>query len=180
LVCAVGIGKTMPKTQDLSRHRRAPGSEEDGRRPLRSEDSGLEQGGVFERVRRMAAMIDFLDPLPGLANVHPSNDPPDFTSDASQEQADKRLNAAVALNPLTRRALEAVVAGLGKLSQSALDLKDRAHEPPTPDEMVARLEIGRSMRQLLERAQALVEPTDADAEGSAPATDPRASSSAKH
>jgi hypothetical protein len=165
----------MPATKDLSRQWATPGSEEEGRGLPRADDRALELGGVFERVRRMAAMIEFLDPLPGLANVQHSRDLTDAAVDDTREQNDKRLNAAVALNPLNRRALEAVVAGLGKLSRSALDLKDRAHEPPTPDEMVARAEIGRSMRQLLERAQALVEPLDSDANGSATTPDYRAS-----
>jgi hypothetical protein len=70
---------------------------------------------------------------------------------------DAILQAYGELDPLIRRAFDAVVAGLDKLAQSAVELCARTPDPPRDSEIEACAEIGAAMRQLLERALAIAE-----------------------
>jgi hypothetical protein len=119
--------------------------------------------GYPDHFRQIAAMVALLDRLPGAAEVGAGRplyrDAQDFI-DGPRRPDDDALRAYDGLDPLTRRAFEAVVAGLDKLSESAADLCDQSHRPLTPVEMEACAAIGISMRQLLQRAAALVESSD--------------------
>ena len=80
-----------------------------------------------------------------------------FTADPVQDRKSAVLHGYGRLDPVIRRAFEAVVAGLDKLAESAVDLCGRRHDPPTSGEIEACADIGASMRPLLERALALAE-----------------------
>jgi hypothetical protein len=128
------------------------------------EPDGYGQGsGYLDHFRQIAAMVALLDRLPGAADAgvgRPAyRDAQDFM-DGPRRPNDDALRAYGGLDPLTRRAFEAVVAGLDKLAESAADLCDQSHRPLTPVEMEACAAIGRSMRQLLQRAAALVESSE--------------------
>ena len=123
----------------------------------------------LDHLRQLAAMIALLERLPD-----PTGDIGDwrgFTKAAPMADPVRDGGAAILhgyreLDPVIRRAFDAVVAGLDKLAGSAVDLCGRRHDPPTRDEIEACAEIGASMRPLLERALALAEsvrPQDADA-----------------
>ena len=105
-------------------------------------------------------MIEILDRLPELADDIKAWRPRPYAERAREGQNDAILRAYDSLSPLMQRAFQAVVAGLDKLAESAVDFYDHTHQPPTPSEIAAGAEIGRSMRQLLERALALVEPDE--------------------
>jgi hypothetical protein len=115
--------------------------------------SGMALDHALDYFRRIAAMVDFPDPTPDFANDR---------SEASVSPCD--ADPLSALDPLTRRAFDAVLAGLAKLAETAAARRDGLHDPPTPDELDACADIGRSMRRLLERAQALLDPV-ADEDG---------------
>jgi hypothetical protein len=117
-------------------------------------------------------MIEFLDRLP--------DHPPDIDDGSrhhdfedspgeSDRQDEERAEAFGALNPLMRRSFEALAAGLDKLAQSAADLCDPKRRSWTPGELESCLEIGRSMRRLLDRASALIEPAETEDADAAPA-----------
>jgi hypothetical protein len=123
----------------------------------------------LDHLRELAAMIALLERLPdltgdigdwrGFAKAAPAAEP-------VQGGGDAILHGYRELDPVIRRAFDAVVAGLDKLAGSAVDLCGRRHDPPTRDEIEACAEIGASMRPLLERALALAEsvrPRDAEA-----------------
>jgi hypothetical protein len=133
-------------------------------RKARSEPQGF--GGGTEHLdhfRQIAAMAALLDRLPGAAERPAYTDAQDFIGDSGLPD-DDFLNGYAGLDPLTRRAFEAVAAGLDKLAESAADLCDQ-NEPLTPVEMEACAAIGKSMRQLLQRAAALVESSDGQETG---------------
>jgi hypothetical protein len=146
--------------------------DERGRPPVPADEAAPAVADYLDHFRQIATMVEVLDRLPELAgdirDWRPASDggPP---SEAGPGPKDEILQAFGDLSPLTRRAFEAVVAGIDKLAESAVDLYDHTHQPPTPDEIKAGAEIGHSMRQLLDRAMALVEPPDG---GSQRRTDP--------
>ena len=121
-------------------------------------------GGSLDHFQQVATMIEILDRLPELAgdirDWRPQNYA-DQLADAPRGQNDDILRAYGELSPLMQRAFQAVVAGIDKLAESAIDLYDHTHKPPTPSEIEAGADIGRSMRQLLERAMALVDSSGA-------------------
>jgi hypothetical protein len=103
-------------------------------------------------------MIALLERLPDLTGD--IRDFSAFRKDAADPVQDRNgaiLHGYGELDPVIKRAFEAVVAGLDKLAESAADLCGRTHDPPTSGEIEACAEIGASMRPLLERALALVE-----------------------
>ena len=118
-------------------------------------------GDYLDRFRQIATMVEVLDHLPDFAgdirDWRPSDKgaPPQWPP---QGQKDEILRAYGDLGPVTQRAFQAVVAGIDKLAESAVDLCDHTHQPPTAEEIKAGAEIGQSMRQLLDRAMALVDP----------------------
>jgi hypothetical protein len=117
-------------------------------------------GDYLDRFRQIVTMIELLDHLPDLARdiADPrGRSPADRLAEAPWSQNEDLARAFGELSPLMQRAFQAVTAGLDKLAESAVDLYDHTHQPPTPDEIKAGAEIGRSMRQLLDRAMALVE-----------------------
>ncbi|WP_158814398.1 hypothetical protein [Methylocapsa sp. S129] len=117
-------------------------------------------GGSLDHFQQIATMIELLDRLPELAgdirDWRPSHYA-DQLAEAPRGKNDDILRAYGELSPLMQRAFQAVVAGMDKLAESAADLYDHTHRPPTSSEIKAGAEIGRAMRQLLERAMALVE-----------------------
>jgi hypothetical protein len=114
----------------------------------------------LDHLRQLAAMIALLEQLPdmtgdirdwrGFAKAAPM-------ADSVQDGGGAILHGYRELDPVIRRAFDAVVAGLDKLAGSAVDLCGRRHDPLTRDEIEACAEIGASMRPLLERALALAE-----------------------
>jgi hypothetical protein len=86
---------------------------------------------------------------------------------------DETLRAYRALSPLMQRAFRAVVEGIDKLAESAVDLYRRAADPPTPDQVNAGLAIGKGLRQLRDRAMALLEPSGAGGSPARMRQDPR-------
>ncbi len=120
-------------------------------------------GDYLKQFHEIATMIGLMDRLPDLADDIGSWRPRSSVEpleNVAQRQKDEILRIFDGFNPLTRRAFEAVAAGLGKLAQSAVDLCGHAQQPLTPDELEACAAIGRSMRRLLERGAALVESAD--------------------
>lgn len=123
----------------------------------------------LDHLRQLATMIALLERLPDLTGDirgWPTQAAP--AADAVQDRSNAILRRYRELDPVVRRAFDAVVAGLDKLAGSAADLCGRRHDPPTSDEIEASAEIGASMRPLLERALALAElvrPQSADAAG---------------
>jgi len=121
-------------------------------------------GDYLGRFREIATMVEVLDHLPDFADdirdwrAPDKGEPPQWLP---QDRKDEIWRAYGDLGPVTQRAFQAVVAGIDKLAESAVDLCDHTHQPPTPDEIKAGAEIGQSMRQLLDRALALVDPADA-------------------
>ena len=91
-----------------------------------------------------------------------------FLSEADRLN-DEMAEAFGALNPLMRRSLEAVAAGLDKLAESAADLCDPKRKSLTPGELESCVEISRSMRRLLDRANALIESAETPDIDAAPA-----------
>ena len=133
--------------------------------PVARDDGSPALGNYLDRFREIAAMAEVLDHLPDLAG-----DIREWRSPASGEppqgRTDEIWRAYGDLGPVTQRAFEAVVAGIDRLAASAADLCDHKHQPPTADEIKAGAEIGQSMRQLLDRAMALVDSADARPGGS--------------
>jgi hypothetical protein len=121
----------------------------------------------LDHLRQLATMIALLERLPDLTDDirdWPARAAP--AADPAQDRSNAILRRYRELDPVVRRAFDAVVAGLDKLAGSAADLCGRRHDPPTSDEIEACAEIGASMRPLLERALALAEsvrPQSADA-----------------
>jgi hypothetical protein len=115
----------------------------------------------LDRFRQIATMAEVLDHLPDFAGdirnwrAPDKGEPPQWPPPGQKEEI---LRGYGDLGPVTQRAFQAVVAGIDKLAESAVDLCDHTHQPPTPDEIKAGAEIGQSMRQLLDRALALVDP----------------------
>ena len=132
--------------------------------PVAQGDGAPAPGDYRDRFREIATMVEVLDHLPDFAGdirdwrAADKGERPQWLP---QDRKDEILRAYGDLGPVTQRAFEAVVAGIDKLAESAADLCDHTHQPPTPDEIKAGAEIGRSMRQLLDRAMALVDPADA-------------------
>jgi hypothetical protein len=120
--------------------------------------------------RQIAAMATLLDRLPGAGDARPA-----YRDEIAALPHDDLWRDRDGLDPLTRRAFDAVVAGLDKLAESAADLCDHDHAPLTPVEMEACAAIGKSMRQLLRRAAALVEPPQGRDAGQGRATPDEAS-----
>jgi hypothetical protein len=130
------------------------------REPPIDDERSTRSTDYFGHFRQIATMIEILDRLPELAGDIASGRllrRARFPMDALHDHEDEISRAYGELSPLTQRAFQAVVAGIDKLAETAVDLCDHAHEPPTPGEAEAGAEIGRSLRQLLERAIALVE-----------------------
>lgn len=140
-----------------------------GRLPRGSRGASPVADQYLDHLRELAAMITLLERLPdlggdirdwrGFAKAAPMAGP-------AQDGGGAILQGYRELDPVIRRAFDAVVAGLDKLAGSAVDLCGRRDDPPTADQIEACAEIGASMRPLLERALALVEsvrPQDADA-----------------
>jgi hypothetical protein len=125
--------------------------------PVAPGDGSLALGGYLDRFRQIAAMVEVLDHLPDYAGDIRDWRSPDKGERPSRGRKDEIWRAYGDLGPVTQRAFEAVVAGIDKLAESAVDLCDHTHQPPTPDEVKAGAEIGQSMRQLLDRAMALVD-----------------------
>jgi hypothetical protein len=129
--------------------------------PLSPVDAGPDASGDYlDHFHQIATMIALLDRLPELAGEIRDWRPQSYAdrlAEAPRGQSDDILRAYGELSPLMQRAFQAVVAGLDKLAESAAELYDHTHKPPTAGEIKAGAEIGRSMRQLLERAMALVE-----------------------
>ena len=124
-------------------------------------DGAPAPGDYRDRFREIATMVEVLDHLPDFADeirdwrVPDKGERPQWLA---QDRKDEIWRAYGDLGPVTQRAFQAVVAGIDKLAESAVDLCDHTHQPPTPDEIKAGAEIGQSMRQLLDRAMALVDP----------------------
>jgi hypothetical protein len=143
------VEKTMPTVTKPSRGPPRPGRAGSGA-----------ASGHNDGFAQIAAMIAFLERLPDLSDDiegRRSHRRDAHITDAFQRENDNPLRADGVLDPLTRRAFEAVVAGFDRLAESAADLCGQADKPLTPGEREACAEIGKSMRQLLERAMALVE-----------------------
>ncbi len=116
--------------------------------------------GHLDHLAELATMVSLLERLPeaaedirrwrrgGEARLDPSSE---------GQSADPLRRAYGDLDPLIRRAFDAVVAGLDKLAESAVDLCARTHDPPQADAIEACAEIGAAMRQLLERALAIAD-----------------------
>ena len=130
------------------------------REPVAQGGGAPAPGDYLDRFRQIATMAEVLDHLPDFAgdirDWRPSDqgEPPQWPPEGQKEEI---LRGYGDLGPVTQRAFQAVVAGIDKLAESAVDLCDHTHQPPTPDEIRAGAEIGQSMRQLLDRAMALVE-----------------------
>jgi hypothetical protein len=142
--------------------RQPPQAEEGGDlRPLfrdRSRTSPADQ--YLDHLSELATMIALLERLPDLSGdigewraIRNTA----FAADPVQDRNGAILHGYGELDPVIKRAFEAVVAGLDKLAESAADLCGRTHDPPTSGEIEACAEIGASMRPLLERALALAE-----------------------
>jgi hypothetical protein len=151
----------MPAVSKSPRHR-SPATLHRARsaRPQRS--GGLQaSGSSLDHFREIVAMIDLLDRSPEFAdNIRtwrPQNYAQQLVEAPAGGQDGEVLRAYRELSPLTQRAFRAVVAGIDKLAQSAVDLYGDTHKPPTLDEIRAGAAIGRSLSQLLERAMALVD-----------------------
>jgi hypothetical protein len=114
----------------------------------------------LDHLGQLATLIALLERLPDL-----TDDIRDWRSfgkaassaDPVQDRNDAILHGYCQLDPVIKRAFQAVVAGLDKLAEAAVDLCERGHDPPTSGEIEACAEIGASMRPLLERALALAE-----------------------
>jgi hypothetical protein len=125
-----------------------------------ADDGPRATGGYLDHFHQIATMIEVLDRLPDFAGdirdwrprIHGER-----LAGAPHGQRDEILRAYGELSPLTQRAFQAVVAGIDKLAESAVELCDHTHKPPTAGEIKAGADLGKSMRQLLERAKALVE-----------------------
>ncbi len=135
-------------------------AEEGGRarRPFRDATRASPADQYLDHLSELATMIALLERLPDL-----TGDIRDFgafrkeAADPVQDRNGAILHGYGELDPVIKRAFEAVVAGLDKLAESAADLCERTHDPPTSGEIEACAEIGASMRPLLERALALAE-----------------------
>jgi hypothetical protein len=128
--------------------------------PVAPGDGSPALGDYLDRFRQIAAMVEVLDHLPDYAGdirdwrSHGKGERPQWPPRGRKDEIWRSYGD---LGPVTQRAFEAVVAGIDKLADSAVDLCDHTHRPPTPDEIKAGAEIGQSMRQLLDRAMALVD-----------------------
>jgi hypothetical protein len=134
-------------------------SAEDGRPPDPDDHRLDAPGDYLNHFQQIATMIELLDRLPEIAGDIRDWRPQTHAghlAEAPRGENDEILRAYGELSPLMQRAFQAVVAGLDKLADSAVDLYDHTHKPPTPSEIEAGAEIGGSMRRLLERAMALV------------------------
>jgi hypothetical protein len=128
--------------------------------PSAADDGPRATGDYLDHFHQIATMIEVLDRLPDFAGdirdwrprIHGEH-----LADAPHGQRDEIWRAYGELSPLTQRAFQAVVAGIDKLTESAVELCDHTHKPPTAGEIKAGADLGKSMRQLLERAKALVE-----------------------
>jgi hypothetical protein len=131
------------------------------REPVAQGGEAPAPGDYLDRFRQIATMVEVLDHLPDFAGdirdwrSPDRSEPPQWPPQGQKEEI---LRGYGDLGPVTQRAFQAVVAGIDKLAESAADLCDHTHRPPTPDEIKAGAEIGQSMRQLLDRALALVDP----------------------
>jgi hypothetical protein len=140
--------------------------------PAATGDGGDFPHHYLKRFSKIVAMIEFLDRLPDRAP-----DAPDWALHSDSEgiagrpdrQNDESVGAFAALDPLMRRSLEAVAAGLDKLAESAADLCDPRRKSLTPGELESCVEISRSMRRLLDRASALIESPETQDIDAAPA-----------
>jgi hypothetical protein len=152
----------QPPPSNLLEARRAPSPGSDRRR------AALAPADQFlDHLAELATMIALLERLPDLSGD--LGDWRRFAKSASQPDAvgERNLPGYAGLDPVIRRAFNAVVTGLDKLAESAVDLCEHKHDPPTPGEIEACAEIGASMRPLLERALALVESVRPSIEGDA-------------
>lgn len=116
--------------------------------------------GYLDHLAQLARMASLLERLPDAADairrwrrVGEAKRAPE----PAYKPNDEILQAYGELDPLIRRAFDAVVAGLDKLAESAVALCVRTPDPPRASEIEACAEIGAAMRQLLERALAIAE-----------------------
>jgi hypothetical protein len=97
------------------------------REPPIDDDGSMRPGDYLGHFRQIATMIEILDRLPELAGDIASGHPPrrgKFPLDALQDHEDEISRAYGELSPLTQRAFQAVVAGIDKLAETAVDLCD--------------------------------------------------------
>lgn len=137
-----------------------PAADGRARGSLREPSSASPVDQYLDHLSELATMIALLERLPDLSGdigQWRAFRNSAFAADPVQDRDGAILHGYGQLDPVIRRAFEAVVAGLDKLAGSAVDLCGRRHDPPTSGEIEACAEIGASMRPLLERALALAE-----------------------